>query len=150
MVQAVSLVPLASTTFARLSYAEATERFGTDRPDLRYGMELKDINDIVGNSAFRVFAENVAAGKPVKLSVPPVARRTAANNLMMNWRGWRASRREALAWLAIQPGSGEKCGARCKGFFTVDQLIAITERLDAQPGDRSSSPATARLSSTTC
>ena len=134
MVQAVSLVPLVSTKFPRLSYAEATERFGTDRPDLRYGMELKDISDIVRDSAFRVFAENVAAGKPVKAICAPgcgVYSRKQLDELEEIARGQGA---KALAWLAIQPETGEMRGPIAK-FFTVDQLIAITERLDARPGD---------------
>ena len=134
MVQAVSLVPLASTKFPRLSYAEATGRFGTDRPDLRYGMELKDISDIVRDSAFRVFAENVAAGKPVKAICAPgcgTYSRKQLDELEAIARGQGA---KALAWLAIQPETGEMRGPIAK-FFTVDQLIAITERLDAKPGD---------------
>ena len=134
MVQAVSLVPLASAKFPRLSYAEATGRFGTDRPDLRYGMELKDISDIVGDSAFRVFAENVAAGKPVKAICAPgcgTYSRKQLDELEAIARGQGA---KALAWLAIQPETGEMRGPIAK-FFTVDQLIAITERLDAKPGD---------------
>ncbi len=134
MVQAVSLVPLASTKFPRLSYAEATERFGTDRPDLRYGMELKDIGDIVRDSAFRVFAENVAAGKPAKAICAPgcgTYSRKQLDELEAIARGQGA---RALAWLAIQPETGEMRGPIAK-FFTVDQLIAITERLDAKPGD---------------
>ncbi len=71
MVNEVSLVPLAADKFPRLSYREAMERFGTDRPDLRYGLELVDISDIAGKSAFRVFAENVAAGNPVKAICVP-------------------------------------------------------------------------------
>ncbi|HRN66860.1 MAG TPA: aspartate--tRNA ligase [Promineifilum sp.] len=134
MVQAVSLVPLVSTKFPRLSYAEATERFGTDRPDLRYGMELKDISDIVRDSAFRVFAENVAAGKPVKAICAPgcgTYSRKQIDELEEIARGQGA---KALAWLAIQPETGEMRGPIAK-FFTVDQLIAITECLDARPGD---------------
>ena len=134
MVQAVSLVPLASAKFPRLSYAEATGRFGTDRPDLRYGMELKDISDIVGDSAFRVFAENVAAGKPAKAICAPgcgTYSRKQLDELEAIARGQGA---KALAWLAIQPETGEMRGPIAK-FFTVDQLIAITERLDAKPGD---------------
>ncbi len=134
MVQAVSLVPLASTTFARLSYAEATERFGTDRPDLRYGMELKDISDVAGSSAFRVFAENVAAGKPVKAICVPGCASYSRKQLDELEGMAREQGAKALAWLAIQPDSGEMRGPIAK-FFTVDQLIAITERLDAQPGD---------------
>ncbi len=134
MVQAVSLVPLAHTQFPRLSYAEATERFGTDRPDLRYGMELVDIGDIAGSSAFRVFAENVAAGKRVKAICAPgcaTYSRKQLDELEALARGQGA---KALAWLAIQPDGGEIRGPIAK-FFTVDQLIAITERLAAKPGD---------------
>lgn len=134
MVQAVSLVPLVSTKFPRLSYAEATERFGTDRPDLRYGMELKDISDIVRDSAFRVFAENVAAGKPVKAICAPGCGAYSRKQLDELEEIARGQGAKALAWLAIQPETGEMRGPIAK-FFTVDQLIAITERLDAKPGD---------------
>lgn len=134
MVQAVSLVPLAHTQFPRLSYAEATERFGTDRPDLRYGMELVNISDIVANSAFRVFAENVAAGKPVKAICAPGCATYSRKQLDDLESLAREQGAKALAWLAIQPESGEIRGPIAK-FFTVDQLIAITERLAAKPGD---------------
>ena len=60
MVKTASVVPLAYESFPRLSHAEAMERFGTDRPDVRYGLELIDVSDIAGKSAFRVFTENVA------------------------------------------------------------------------------------------
>ena len=101
MVQAVSLVPLVSTKFPRLSYAEATERFGTDRPDLRYGMELKDISDIVRDSAFRVFAENVAAGKPVKAICAPGCGAYSRKQLDELEEIARGQGAKALAWLAI-------------------------------------------------
>ncbi|MBP6016853.1 MAG: aspartate--tRNA ligase [Candidatus Promineofilum sp.] len=134
MVQAVSLVPLASTTFARLSYADATERFGTDRPDLRYGMELKDISDIAGSSAFHVFTQNVAVGKPVKAICVPGCASYSRKQLDELEGMAREQGAKALAWLAIQPDTGEMRGPIVK-FFTVDQLIALTERLDAHPGD---------------
>ncbi len=134
MVQAVSLVPLAHTQFPRLSYAEATERFGTDRPDLRYGMELVDIGDIAGSSAFRVFAENVAAGKRVKAICAPGCATYSRKQLAELEALARGQGAKALAWLAIQPDGGEIRGPIAK-FFTVDQLIAITERLAAKPGD---------------
>ncbi len=134
MVEAVSLVPLAHKQFPRLSYAEATERFGTDRPDLRYGMELADISDVAGASAFRVFAENVAAGRPVKAICAPGCATYSRKQLDELEEMARGQGAKALAWLAIQPESGEMRGPIAK-FFTVDQLIAITERLGAKPGD---------------
>jgi aspartyl-tRNA synthetase len=134
MVQAVSRVPLAYSRFPRLSYAEATERFGTDRPDLRYGLELTNISDIVANSAFRVFTENVAAGKPVKAICAPGCGSYSRKQLDDLESMARDQGAKALAWLAIQPETGEIRGPVAK-FFTVDQLIAITERLEAKPGD---------------
>ena len=134
MVNTLSQVPLASPRFARLSYAEAMERYGTDRPDLRYGMELEDISDIAGKSAFRVFAENVAAGKPVKTICAPGCGDFSRRQLEELDERARSLGAKALAWLAIQPDSGEIRGPIAK-FFTVDQLIAITERLNAGPGD---------------
>lgn len=134
MVNEVSLVPLAHTQFPRLSYWDAVNRFGTDRPDLRYGLELVDISDLVANSAFRVFAENVAEGKPVKAICAPGCAGYSRKDLSDLEDLARAEGAKALAWLAIQQDTGEIRGPIAK-FFTVDQLIAITERMGAGPGD---------------
>lgn len=134
MVQAVSLVPLASTQFPRLSYREATERFGTDRPDIRFGLELQEITDLVASSAFRVFAENAAANKPTKAICVPGCGDYSRKQLTDLEEFARANGAKALAWLAINPENGEIRGPIAK-FFTVDQLIALTDRLQANPGD---------------
>jgi aspartyl-tRNA synthetase len=134
MVEAVSLVPLAHKPFPRLSYAEALDRFGTDRPDLRYGLELISIADIVANSAFRVFAENVAEGKPVKAICAPGCGTYSRKQIDELDQIARDAGAKGLAWLAIQPDTGEIRGPIAK-FFTVDQLIALTERVGAKPGD---------------
>jgi aspartyl-tRNA synthetase len=52
--------------FPRLAYAEAMRRFGTDKPDLRYGMELVDVSDLLAESEFSVFRETLAAGGVVR------------------------------------------------------------------------------------
>lgn len=57
MVKHTSIVPLASETFPRISYREAMDRYGSDRPDVRYGLELVDISAIAGKTSFRVFSE---------------------------------------------------------------------------------------------
>jgi len=57
--------------FPRLTWAEAMQRYGTDRPDTRYGLELTDVSDLVADMGFKVFAGAVAAGGAVKcLAVP--------------------------------------------------------------------------------
>jgi aspartyl-tRNA synthetase len=134
MVQHTSLVPLAHEKFPRLHYHEAMNRFGTDRHDLRYGLELTDISGIVADSAFRVFAENVAAGKPVKAICAPGCGEYSRKQLTELEDLAKSAGAKALAWLAIHPETGEIRGPIAK-FFTVEQLIAITERLQAGPGD---------------
>ncbi|MFO7536990.1 MAG: aspartate--tRNA ligase [Chloroflexota bacterium] len=134
MVKETSLVPLASENFPRLSYAEAMDRFGTDRPDLRYGMELVDLSDIAGQSAFRVFTENVAAGRPVKAIRVPGGGSYSRSQIDELETIAKEAGAKGLAWMALDPDSGEIKGFITK-FFTVDQLIAITERLEAGPGD---------------
>lgn len=134
MVQAASPYPLAHETFPRISYHEAVNRYGSDRPDLRFGLELVEISDLVANSAFRVFAENVAAGRPVKaLCVPGCGHYSRAQLTELEELA-RAEGAKGLAWLAIQPETGEMRGPIVK-FFSVEQLIGITDRLQARPGD---------------
>jgi aspartyl-tRNA synthetase len=52
--------------FPRLSYKDAMERFGSDKPDLRFGMELVDVAPVVRNAGFKVFADVIAKGGRVK------------------------------------------------------------------------------------
>ncbi|MBE2199256.1 MAG: aspartate--tRNA ligase [Anaerolinea sp.] len=134
MVQHVSLVPLTTDKFPRLSYREAMERFGTDRPDLRYGLELVDISDIAGKSAFRVFAENVAAGNPVKGICVPGCGHYSRKEIGELEEIAKSAGAKGLATMALDPDSGEMKGFITK-FFTVEQLVALTARLGAEPGD---------------
>jgi aspartyl-tRNA synthetase len=134
MVKEASLVPLASEEFPRLSYAEVIDRFGIDRPDIRFGMELTSIADLVGDSAFRVFAENVAAGKPVKAICVEGCGSYSRKQLTELEDIAKDEGAKGLAWLAIHPETEEIRGPIAK-FFSVDQLIAITDRMEAKPGD---------------
>ena len=134
MVKEASTIPAASNVFPRLSYREAMERFGTDRPDLRYGLELVDISDIAGESAFGVFANNVAAGRPVKAICVPGCGNYSRKQITELEDIAKDAGAKGLAWMALNSDTGEMRGFITK-FFTVEQLIALTERLDAQPGD---------------
>lgn len=134
MVKHTSLVPLAHDVFPRLSHREALERFGTDRPDIRYGLELVDISDIAGQSAFKVFTENVAAGNPVKAIRVPGAGSYTRKEIGELEEVAKANGAKGLATMALDPDTGAMKGFITR-FFTVDQLIAIMERLNAEPGD---------------
>lgn len=125
--------------FPRLTYTEAMETYGTDRPDLRFGLEAIDVSEIAGKSGFAVFINNVAEGKPVKCIVAPgMGDRTtsALKTLTTKLEGVvRAAGAKGLAWMALpKEEDGEVRGPIGK-FFTVDQKLALFEKTNAQPGD---------------
>jgi aspartyl-tRNA synthetase len=119
--------------FPRLTYAEAMARFGTDKPDLRYGLELVDISDLVAVSEFAVFASAVATGGQVRgLRAPGCAgysrRQTDELQEIARIGGVRGA-----VFIAVE-ASGQLRTSISK-FFTADQLRAIVARLGGQPGD---------------
>jgi len=134
MVREASIVPLAGEKFPRLSHKDTFDRYGTDRPDLRFAMELVDLSDIAGTCSFKVFADNVAAGNPVKAICAPGCGNYSRKKISDLEDIAKSQGAKGLATMAIDPDSGELRGFITK-FFTVDQLIQITERMQANPGD---------------
>jgi len=126
--------------FPRLTYHDAMEKYGSDKPDLRFGLEAVDVTDIAGQSAFQVFVSNAAEGKPVKvLRAPGWAAQlsgTALRNVTAELETMaRAAGAKGLAYMALGEGlDGEVRGPIGK-HFTVDQKIALFERTGAEPGD---------------
>jgi len=151
--------------FPRLSYHEAIERFGTDKPDLRFGLELADISDIVADSEFEVFRTTIAGGGTVKgFSVPGCAdysrkqqaelvefvRTRGAKGLVtmaiegergeLQSRESRVESQESGRGGGLQtPDSGLQTVVKVRSavtrFFTLDQVRAMVQRLHAGPGD---------------
>jgi aspartyl-tRNA synthetase len=124
---------LLSKPFPRLTHAEAMRRFGTDRPDIRFGMELTDISDLVAECGFGVFSKNVAGGGQVRGIRAPgcgVYSRRQVDELA------ELAQREGakgLAWMALdQEGKVRSSFAK---FLAEDEVTAITERMEAEPGD---------------
>ncbi len=134
--------------FPRLTYTEAMERFGSDKPDLRYGMEAVDVSELAGKSGFRVFNQNVAAGRPVKVIRAPGLMRDPEDptKAISNERLKRTmaeledlvkevAKAKGLAWMALPlEAEGEVRGPIGK-FFTVEQKIELFEVTGAEPGD---------------
>lgn len=118
--------------FPRLSYAEAMARYGTDKPDLRFGMELVDLTDIVAESGFRVFAQTVATGGQVKgITVPNGAgySRKELDSLAQYVTPYGA---KGLLWMAFRQDGVRSPAAK---FLTGGEIQAIRERCAAQDGD---------------
>ncbi len=132
MVQDLSGKQLMQTPFPRLTYREAMDRFGKDNPDLRFGLELVDIGDLVADSEFAVFRQAVASGGQVKgIRAPGLASysRKQIEELTQIVQNHGA---RGLAWLAVQDE-----GIRSSFAKFVDEATAgaIVARLEGQPGD---------------
>lgn len=138
---------LLSRPFPRLTYTEAMERFGSDKPDLRYDLEAIDVSEIAGKSGFAIFNKNVEAGKPVKVIRAPGMLRDAENpdkqisneGLKRLTKGLedliKQTGAKGLAWMALPlEEDGEVKGPIGK-FFTVEQKLELFEKTGAQPGD---------------
>ncbi len=126
----------------RLTYAEAMERYGTDKPDLRFGLEIRDLSDIVAQSDFTVFRSAIAEGGKVKgICVPggAVYTRSQLDELNKLVRGLGA---EGLVTIALGTSAGslndltmDMVRSVAAKFLTLEQVRQIAERLGAETGD---------------
>ena len=118
--------------FPRLTYHEAVARFGKDNPDMRFGMELVDVSDLVADGGFGVFRNAVATGGQVKgLRAEGLAgySRRQLDELATFVQQHGA---QGLAWLAVQE---EGFRSSFSKFLDEGRVAAITERLEGRPGD---------------
>ncbi len=120
------------TPFSRLTYAEAVGRYGLDKPDLRFGLELADVSDIVSDSGFKVFAQVVAKGGVVKaLNAKGCIdfSRKEIDDLAEMAAVYRA---KGLAWIKVREDNWQSPIAK---FFTEEEKAALAERIGMAPGD---------------
>ncbi len=123
---------LLSKPFPRLTYHQAMERFGKDNPDLRFGLELVDVTDLVAECGFGVFSRTVASGGQVKaIRAPGLAdySRKQLDDLSTLVQTHGA---KGLAWLAIGEEGIRSSFAKFLSQETVDALV---ERLEGNTGD---------------
>ena len=128
--------------FPRLTYAEAMERYGTDKPDLRFGLEIKDLTDIAAQSNFAVFRSALAGGGKVKgICAPGCATysRSQLDELNKLAQGLGA---EGLVTMSLAASAGslsnltvEMVRSVAAKFLTLDQIREIAKRLGADVGD---------------
>jgi aspartyl-tRNA synthetase len=118
--------------FPRLSYDDAVGRFGLDKPDVRFGLELQDISDIVGTSGFKVFASVVASGGVVKALNAKGCVDMSRKDIDDLTEFVAVYRAKGLAWIKVREDSWQSPIAK---FFTDEEKAKLAERIDMQPGD---------------
>lgn len=128
--------------FPRLSYAEAMERYGTDKPDLCFGLEIRDLSDIAVQSSFSIFRSAITNGGKVKgICAPGCATytRRQLDELNKMAQGLGA---EGLVTISLGTSAGslndltiEMVRSVAAKFLTLDQIKQMAERLGANMGD---------------
>ncbi len=119
--------------FQRMPWQEAMDRFGSDKPDIRFGMELKDVSQIVKRCGFGVFTGALEAGGSVRginAEGQGAMPRKKIDRLVEFAKGYGA---KGLAYLSIQEdGSYKSSFAK---FMTEEELSALAEAMNGKPGD---------------
>jgi aspartyl-tRNA synthetase len=142
MVEAVRPEMRVIKPFPRLSYAEAMERYGTDKPDLRFGLEIANLTDIAGETDFSIFRSVVGDGGKVKgIAAPGCAgySRSQLEELNKLVRGLGAGGVVTIALGA--PGGSlddltiDTVKSVAAKFLTLGQIKQMASRLGAAPGD---------------
>jgi aspartyl-tRNA synthetase len=119
--------------FPRITYKEAMERFGSDKPDIRFGLELTDISDIVANCGFKVFSEAVGKGGSVRcINVKGCNSKFSRKEIDSLAEVVKLYKAKGMAWIGVEENGLKSSITK---FLTQDEINAILERTDAKPGD---------------
>lgn len=121
------------TPFPRITYREAMERYGSDKPDTRFGMELVELSHIVKHSQFKVFSGAIENGGVVKaINVKGAADKYSRKDLDELTEYVKVYGAKGLAWLKVE--NGQLTGPIAK-FFTEEEIEGMKEALKAEDGD---------------
>jgi aspartyl-tRNA synthetase len=122
------------TPFARMPYSEAIARFGTDRPDLRFGMEIRDLGPAVHDTEFKVFRAVLEGGGVVRglNAGKHELSRTELDKLIEFAQGRGAG---GLVWAYVEDGDGSSLRSPVAKFLKQPEIEAICRTLEASAGD---------------
>jgi aspartyl-tRNA synthetase len=121
------------TPIRRMPYCDAMERFGSDKPDLRFGLELKNISELATGCGFKVFSEPVAAGGSVRLiNVPGGAEAFPRKQIDALVEFVKTYGAKGLAWMRL--GADGMTSSFAK-FMTDEENAKIIAKAEAKTGD---------------
>ena len=129
--------------FSRFSYNDVMNQYGTDKPDLRFGLELKDLSDIAAQSSFDIFTSAVAGGGKVKGILAPGCAAYSRKQLDDLNQLARSCGAGGLVTIALGESKGgslddltpDMVHSVAAKFLTLEQIKAMAERMEASTGD---------------
>lgn len=124
----------ANYAFPRMPYAEAMERFGSDKPDTRFGVELKDLTTIMATCNFNGFKSVVENGGVVKAVVAPGVADSFSRKVLSEYEEYVKTYfgAKGLAWIKL---TKEGVNSPIAKFFSEEEMKAIIEKTEAKEGD---------------
>ena len=121
------------TPFPRLTWDEAMERYGSDKPDTRFGFELKKLNDVVAGCDFKVFTDALAAGGDVRgICIDGGSEQFSRKDIDKLTNETKAYGAKGLVWIRVNEG---EYASSVNKFFTQEQLAQIANVFEAKVGD---------------
>lgn len=121
------------TPFVRMPYQEAMDRFGSDKPDIRFGLELENISDIAENCGFKVFADAVKNGGSVRaINAKGCGAKFSRREIDSLVEFVKIYKAKGMAWIVVE--ENELKSAITK-FFNEEEIKKILDRVKAEPGD---------------
>ncbi|GAA0575125.1 aspartate--tRNA ligase [Paractinoplanes ferrugineus] len=118
----------------RITWTDAMNRYGSDKPDLRYGVELRELTSYLQGTEFRVFAGAIAAGGYVGAVVMPGGASQTRKELD-GWQDWAKARgARGLAYVVLDAETGEPRGPVAKNL-SAEHLSGLADEVGAKPGD---------------
>lgn len=119
--------------FARITYKDAMEYYGTDKPDIRFGMKIRDLSEVLKDTDFKVFKDTLKTGGKVKAINIKGGNSFTRNEIdeLTDWAiGYGA---KGMAWIAVED-SGETRSILTK-YFSKKTMKELLETMEAKPGD---------------
>ncbi len=122
-----------NTPFRRMPYAEAMERYGSDKPDTRFGLELCDLSSLLAGTSFQVFAGAIAGGGSVRgIRVPGAAETLTRKSIDALTEHVKTYKAKGLAFTRL---TAEGESSSFEKFLTPEEVQAVRQALGAQTGD---------------
>ena len=122
-----------STPFPKMTYDEAMERFGSDKPDTRFGFELKRLNETVKNCGFKVFTDALSSGGDVRgININGGADKFSRKDIDKLQEALKSYGAKGLVWIKLENGN---ISSSVNKFFSEKEFSEIAGVFDAQAGD---------------
>lgn len=124
-----------STPFPRMPYSEAMDRFGSDKPDLRFGLEIIELSDVFKDSQFKVFRSVLDGGGVIRALNAKGAAEHFSKEQLKKWEEWAKTELGAKGLAYIKAGPSGEWESPIVKFFSDAEKAALAERLGFGAGD---------------